>query len=222
MRMILLGPPGAGKGTQAKFICTAFNIPQISTGDTLRQAAADGTPMGLKAKPIMDRGQLVDDDTIMSIVHDRIVQPDCMNGFLFDGVPRTLVQARAMRTHNIPIDLVLEIQVPDADIVSRLTGRRVHAASGRVYHVENHPPQVAGHDDDTGEPLVQRQDDTEETVTSRLAIYHEQTKPLVDYYQSWKESGDVDAPLYHSVSGVGDVTAVRARILALCAGLCNS
>ena len=192
MRMILLGAPGAGKGTQAKFLTEAYGIPQISTGDMLRAAVKAGTEVGLKAKSVMDAGSLVTDDIIIALVKDRITQPDCKDGFLFDGFPRTIPQAEAMRDAGVPIDVVLEIDVPDDEIVRRLSGRRVHLDSGRVYHVEFNPPAEEGKDDVTGEALVQRDDDKEATVRKRLSIYHEQTKPLVDFYSDMeKDTGDV-------------------------------
>jgi adenylate kinase len=192
MRMILLGAPGAGKGTQAKFLTEAYGIPQISTGDMLRAAVKAGTEVGLKAKSVMDAGGLVTDDIIIALVKDRITQPDCKDGFLFDGFPRTIPQAEAMRDAGVPIDVVLEIDVPDDEIVRRLSGRRVHLDSGRVYHVEFNPPAEEGKDDVTGEALVQRDDDKEATVRKRLSIYHEQTKPLVDFYSDMeKDTGDV-------------------------------
>jgi len=212
MRIILLGPPGAGKGTQAAYLCEAYGVPQISTGDMLRAAVKAGTPLGLEAKKVMDAGGLVSDDIIVGLVKERIAQPDCANGFLFDGFPRTIAQADALKEESIRIDCVIEIKVDDEEIVSRMSGRRVHPASGRVYHVEHNPPQVDGRDDETGEPLVQRDDDKEETVRKRLQVYHEQTKPLVDYYSSWAASGDPVAPRYVSVEGTGSVDDVQSRI----------
>ena len=194
MRLILLGAPGACKGTQAAFICQKYGIPQISTGDMLRAAVKAGTPLGLAAKQVMDAGGLVSDDLIISLVKERIAQPDCVNGFLFDGFPRTIPQADAMKAAGVKLDLVLEIDVPDAAIVERMDGRRVHPASGRTYHVVNNPPKVDGVDDVTGEPLVQRPDDSAEIVRKRLATYHEQTEPLVAYYAQWAASGDPQAP----------------------------
>jgi adenylate kinase len=190
MRLILLGPPGAGKGTQAAFIKEAFRIPQISTGDMLRAAVKAGTPLGLAAQKVMDSGSLVSDDIIIGLVKERLCEADCVNGYLFDGFPRTIPQAEAMRSAGVPIDHVLEIVVPDAAIVERMSGRWVHVPSGRTYHVKYNPPRVAGKDDVTGEDLVQREDDREETVRKRLAVYHAQTEPLVDYYKRWASSGD--------------------------------
>jgi adenylate kinase len=214
MRLILLGPPGAGKGTQAAFITGAFGIPQISTGDMLRAAVKAGTPLGLAAKQVMDSGSLVSDDIIIALVKERLKEPDCANGYLFDGFPRTIPQAQAMRDSNVAIDYVLEIDVPDAAIVERMGGRRVHVASGRTYHVRYNPPQVAGRDDATGEPLIQRDDDREETVKKRLEIYQAQTRPLVDYYAKWAAEGDARAPQYRKVNGLADVDAVRDACLA--------
>lgn len=214
MRLILLGPPGAGKGTQASFIKERFNIPQISTGDMLRAAVKAGTPLGLAAKKVMDSGALVSDDIIIGLVKDRLKEPDCANGYLFDGFPRTLPQADAMKDAGVAIDFVLEIDVPDAEIITRMSGRRVHSSSGRTYHVSFNPPRVAGLDDATGEPLIQRDDDREETVAKRLEVYHAQTKPLVDYYSRWAESGVAGAPRYRSISGLGPVEEIRERIIA--------
>jgi adenylate kinase len=214
MRLILLGPPGAGKGTQASFIKAAFGIPQISTGDMLRAAVEAGTPLGLAAKRVMDSGRLVSDDIIVRLVKDRLAAPDCAKGYLFDGFPRTIPQADAMKDARVPIDYVLEIDVPDALIVERMSGRRVHLASGRTYHVRFNPPKVAGLDDVTGEPLVQRVDDREDTVKERLAIYHAQTEPLLAYYTRWAASGDPAAPAMRRVDGTGSVDAVRDACLA--------
>ena len=214
MRLILLGPPGAGKGTQATFIVKAFGIPQISTGDMLRAAVKAGTPLGLQAKKVMDSGQLVSDDIIIGLVKERLKQPDCAKGYLFDGFPRTIPQAEAMRDSGVAIDYVLEIQVPDAEIVARMSGRRAHLASGRTYHVEFNPPKVEGKDDVTGEALVQRDDDKEETVKQRLAVYHSQTKPLVSFYEKWAEKGDARAPKYRSISGTGTVEQIRDSALS--------
>ena len=214
MRLILLGPPGAGKGTQAAFITGAFGIPQISTGDMLRAAVKAGTPLGLAAKKVMDSGSLVSDDIIIALVKERLKEPDCANGYLFDGFPRTIPQAQAMRDSNVAIDYVLEIDVPDAAIVERMGGRRVHAASGRTYHVKFNPPQVPGKDDATGEDLIQRDDDREDTVKKRLEVYHAQTKPLVEYYAKWAASGDARAPKYRRVDGMGGVEAIRDACLA--------
>ena len=214
MRLILLGPPGAGKGTQATFICKQFAIPQISTGDMLRAAVKAGTPLGVAAKKVMDSGGLVSDDIIIGLVKDRLTAADCANGYLFDGFPRTIPQADAMRSAGVAIDYVLEIDVPDSAIVERMSGRRVHVASGRTYHVKFNPPKVAGKDDVTGEPLVQRPDDAEETVRNRLTVYHKQTEPLIGYYAKWAASGDPHAPRHHRIDGLGTVEEVRDRIFA--------
>jgi adenylate kinase len=214
MRLILLGPPGAGKGTQAAFLCKRFGIPQISTGDMLRAAVKAGTPLGVAAKQIMDAGGLVSDDLIISLVKERIAQADCSAGFLFDGFPRTIPQADAMKAAGVRLDAVLEIDVPDGEIVERMSGRRAHLPSGRTYHVKFNPPKVAGLDDVTGEPLIQRDDDREETVLKRLSVYHAQTRPLVDYYSSWAASGDASAPRYARIAGLGSVEDITARALA--------
>jgi adenylate kinase len=211
MRLILLGAPGAGKGTQAQYITEAFGIPQISTGDMLRAAVKAGTPLGQQAKAIMESGGLVSDDIIIGLVKERIAEPDCAGGFLFDGFPRTIPQAQAMVDAGVTIDHVVEIDVDDEEIVSRLSGRRVHPGSGRVYHVVYNPPQQEGLDDVTGEALVQRDDDSEETVRKRLAVYQEQTRPLVDFYGAMEGP---DAPAYHRIAGVGDVSEIRDRILS--------
>ncbi|WP_137940178.1 adenylate kinase [Chitinivorax sp. B] len=212
MKLILLGAPGAGKGTQAKFICEKFGIPQISTGDMLRAAVKAGTPLGIEAKKIMDAGGLVRDDIIIGLVKERIAQPDCANGFLFDGFPRTIPQADAMREAGVALDYVVEIDVPDSAIVERMSGRRVHLPSGRTYHVKFNPPKIEGQDDETGEPLVQRDDDQEETVKKRLAVYHEQTEVLVGYYSQIAASGVADAPRYVKVAGVGAVESIRDTV----------
>src|SRR5256714_1453286 len=214
MRLILLGPPGAGKGTQADFIRCKFGIPQISTGDMLRAAIKAGTPLGLAAKKVMDAGQLVSDDIIIRLVTDRLKQPDCGRGYLFDGFPRTLPQAESMKSAQVPIDYVLEIDVPDDEIIARMSGRRVHPASGRSYHVEFNPPKVEGRDDLSGEPLIQRDDDRADTVRKRLEVYRAQTRPLIDYYKRWAASGDARAPKYRRISGCGSVEEIRARALA--------
>ena len=214
MRLILLGPPGAGKGTQANFIKEKFGIPQISTGDMLRAAVKAGTPLGLEAKKVMDAGGLVSDDIIIGLVKDRLQQDDCKSGYMFDGFPRTLPQADAMKDAGVPIDFVLEIDVPDAEIVERMSGRRAHLASGRTYHVKYNPPKVEGKDDVTGEDLVQRDDDKEETVKNRLDVYHSQTKPLVEYYSKWAASGDARAPKVRKISGLGAVDAITANAFA--------
>ncbi len=212
MRLILLGGPGAGKGTQAKFITEKYGIPQISTGDMLRQAVKEGTQLGLEAKKYMDAGELVPDDVIIGLVKERIKQPDCEKGFLFDGFPRTIPQAEAMKDAGVQIDYVVEIAVPDEEIIKRMSGRRVHLPSGRTYHIIYNPPKVEGKDDVTGEPLVQRDDDKEETVKKRLEIYHAQTEPLVDFYKKWEASGDANAPKYVRIDGVGTVDEIRDRI----------
>jgi len=212
MRLILLGGPGAGKGTQANYIKERYGIPQISTGDMLRAAIAAGTEMGKAAKAVMDAGQLVSDDIIIGLVKDRIKQADCAKGFLFDGFPRTIPQAEAMKAAGVPIDYVVEIDVPDEEIVKRMSGRRVHPASGRTYHVVFNPPKVAGKDDATGEDLIQRDDDTEETVKKRLDVYHAQTEPLVAYYSKWAASGSAGVPKYVKVTGTGKVEGIRDSI----------
>ena len=212
MRLILLGAPGAGKGTQANYIKEKFNIPQISTGDMLRAAVKAGTPLGIAAKKVMDAGGLVSDDIIINLVKERIKDADCANGFLFDGFPRTIPQAQAMKDAGIPIDYVVEIDVDDGEIVKRMSGRRVHLASGRSYHVVFNPPKAAGLDDVTGEELVQRPDDAEDTVIKRLNVYHDQTKPLVDYYTAWQKAGDAQAPKVVHVPGVGSVDNIREAI----------
>jgi adenylate kinase len=214
MRVILLGGPGAGKGTQANFIKEQYKIPQISTGDMLRAAVKAGTPLGVEAKKVMDAGGLVSDDIILGLVKERISQDDCANGFLFDGFPRTLAQAEALKTQGVPIDAVVEIDVDDEEIIKRMSGRRVHLASGRTYHVVFNPPREEGKDDETGEALVQRDDDQEETVRQRLKVYHEQTEPLIGYYSSWAEQGSAGAPRYIRIAGIGRVEEIRDAIFA--------
>jgi len=214
MRMILLGPPGAGKGTQAAFLCKHFGIPQVSTGDMLRAAVKAGTPLGLAAKKVMDSGALVSDDIIIGLVKERIAQPDCAKGFLFDGFPRTIAQAEAMKTAGVKLDFVLEIDVPDQAIIERMSGRLFHIPSGRSYHVLFNPPKVDGVDDVTGEPLIQRDDDKEATVRKRLQVYQDQTQPLVEYYTKWAASGDAAAPRHCKIDGTGSVDAITARALA--------
>ncbi|MEY2777388.1 MAG: hypothetical protein RLY30_1486 [Pseudomonadota bacterium] len=213
MRIILLGPPGAGKGTQATFIKEKFGIPQISTGDMLRAAVRAGTPLGLEAKKVMDSGGLVSDEIIINLVRERLKEPDCAAGYLFDGFPRTIPQAEAMKQAQVPIGVVLEIQVPDQDIIDRMSGRRVHVASGRTYHLRFNPPKDEGRDDVTGEPLIQRDDDQEETVRKRLDVYHAQTKPLVNFYTSWQQTKDPAAPRVVSISGVGSVEEITQRVM---------
>lgn len=213
MRLILLGPPGAGKGTQAQFICESFGIPQISTGDMLRAAVKAGTELGKKAKEAMDAGGLVSDEIIIGLVKERIAQDDCKEGFLFDGFPRTLAQAEAVKEAGVPLDAVVEIQVPDDEIVKRMGGRRAHLASGRTYHVVFNPPKVEGKDDVTGEPLVQRDDDKEETVRERLRVYHDQTQILTDFYGKLAQAGAQDAPRYLAVDGTQAIDAVKQEIL---------
>ena len=214
MRLILLGAPGAGKGTQATFICQQYGIPQISTGDMLRAAVKAGTAMGIAAKKVMDSGALVSDDTIIGLVKERIAQADCAQGFLFDGFPRTIAQADAMKAAGVKLDYVLEIDVPFEAIIERMSGRRSHPASGRTYHVKFNPPAVAGLDDVTGEPLVQRDDDKEDTVKNRLTFYSAQTRPLVDYYANWAKSDPIAAPKYRAISGTGGVDEITARAFA--------
>jgi len=214
MRLILLGPPGAGKGTQAQFISERFHIPQISTGDMLRAAVKAGTPLGKEAKKVMDAGQLVSDDIIVGLVQERLKAADCQNGYLFDGFPRTIPQAEAMRRSGVDLDFVLEIAVENEEIIRRLSGRRVHPPSGRNYHLVFSPPKTPGRDDLTGEPLIQRDDDREETVKKRLEVYQRQTRPLVEYYSGWAVQGDARAPQYRKIPGLGKVTEIRDRILA--------
>ncbi|MEO8164487.1 MAG: adenylate kinase [Betaproteobacteria bacterium] len=214
MRLILLGAPGAGKGTQAAFISEKFGIPQISTGDMLRAAIKNNAPLGLEAKKFMDAGALVPDDVIIGLVKERIKQPDAAHGFLFDGFPRTIPQADAMKSAGVTLDYIVEIDVDDAEIVKRLSGRRVHPTSGRTYHVAFNPPKVAGKDDQSGEDLVQRADDKEETIKKRLDVYHSQTKPLIAYYSDWAKTGKPGAPKYSKVAGIGSMESIRDRILA--------
>ena len=214
MRLILLGGPGAGKGTQANYIKENYQIPQISTGDMLRAAVKAGTDLGLKAKEYMDSGGLVPDDVIIGLVKERIKESDCKKGFLFDGFPRTIPQADAMKEAGVPIDAVVDIDVPDEEIIKRMSGRRVHLASGRTYHVVFNPPRKEGKDDVTGEPLIQRDDDQEATVRKRLEVYHSQTEPLIDYYKSWRSSGKAGAPQYIRIAGVGKVEEIRDQIFA--------
>lgn len=212
--MILLGPPGAGKGTQAQFIVEKCGIPQISTGDMLREAVQAGTPLGKRVKEVMDQGALVTDDIIIDLVKERITQPDCESGFLFDGFPRTIPQAQALIDENIEIDCVIEIKVPDDEIIMRLGGRRVHPESGRVYHIKYNPPKVEGKDDDTGEPLIQRDDDKEGTIRERLRVYRDQTEPLVEFYQSIANQSDTSLT-YHAIDGVGATDDIKKKISAI-------
>jgi adenylate kinase len=214
MRLILLGGPGAGKGTQANNIKEKFNIPQISTGDMLRAAVKAGTELGMEAKKFMDSGGLVPDDVIIGLVKERIKEDDCANGFLFDGFPRTIPQADAMKDAGVPIEAVVDIDVPDDEIIKRMSGRRAHLASGRTYHIVFNPPKVEGKDDITGEPLVQRDDDKEETVKKRLDVYHDQTEPLIGYYKEWESSGEANAPKYIRIEGVGKVEEIRDNIFS--------
>src|SRR5438067_5466790 len=214
MRLILLGAPGAGKGTQAAFICQKFGIPQISAGDMLRAAVKAGTPLGVAAKKVMDAGQLVSDEIIIGLVTERLKQADCRQGYLFDGFPRTIPQAEALKDVGCALDFVLEIDVPDEEIIARMSGRRVHPASGRSYHVRFNPPRQPDKDDVTGEPLVQRDDDREETVRKRLEVYRAQTRPLVDYYGRWAASGEAAAPRYRKISGLGPVEEIKRRVFA--------
>jgi adenylate kinase len=214
MRVILLGGPGAGKGTQANYIKERYNIPQISTGDMLRAAVKAGTPLGVEAKKVMDAGGLVSDDIILGLVDERIKDPDCANGYLFDGFPRTLAQADALKDKGVKIDAVVEIDVDDSEIIKRMSGRRVHLASGRTYHVVFNPPKEEGKDDETGEPLIQRDDDQEATVRERLSVYHDQTEPLIAYYSRWAASGEAGAPKYVKINGIGKVDEIRDAIFA--------
>ena len=218
MRLILLGPPGAGKGTQARFLCERFGIPQISTGDMLRTAIGAGTPLGLEARKVIDEGRLVSDETIVDLVRERLCREDCRAGYLFDGFPRTIPQAEAIRLAGVALDVVLRIKVDDAEIIERMSGRRVHLASGRSYHLRFKPPRVDGKDDETGEPLTQRDDDRRETVERRLEVYHAQTRQLVDYYTRWAASGDPVAPRVCEVSGVGCVDTITQAIFAALGG----
>lgn len=213
MKIILLGPPGAGKGTQAQVLKDRFSIPQISTGEILRAEIKAQSDLGKKLKSIVDSGALVPDDIIIEIVQKKIQSPECKNGFLFDGFPRTLPQAEAIKNAGIKIDYVIEITVPDEEIIKRMSGRRVHLASGRTYHVDYNPPKTLGVDDVTNEPLVQREDDKEETVKKRLEVYHQQTKPLVDYYETWAKAGDATAPKYHRISGVGEISQITQALI---------
>ncbi len=212
MRVILLGGPGAGKGTRAKFIEELFSIPQISTGDMLRAAVKAGTPLGLEAKKVMEAGGLVSDEIILGLVKDRIAESDCSNGYIFDGFPRTLAQAESLKAQGVDIDYVVEIDVSDEEVIKRMTGRRVHPASGRTYHIVFNPPRVEGKDDETGEDLIQRDDDKEETVKERLKVYHDQTEPLINYYTTWSDSGEADAPKYRKIGGVDTVDEIRDQI----------
>lgn len=214
MRLILLGGPGAGKGTQAAFITEHFSIPQISTGDMLRSAVKAGTALGREAKAVMDAGGLVSDDLILGLVKERIAAPDCANGFLFDGFPRTIAQAEALKEQGVGIDYVVEIAVDDGEIIRRMSGRRVHLASGRTYHIVFNPPKIAGKDDLTGEDLVQRDDDQEAVVKKRLSVYHEQTEPLIAYFRAWQETGGESVLKFFRIDGIGDVERVRADIVA--------
>ena len=214
MRVILLGGPGAGKGTQANYIKNRYNIPQISTGDMLRAHVKAGSELGVAAKKIMDEGGLVSDDIIMGMVKERITEDDCKNGFLFDGFPRTIPQAEALKAAGVEVDAVVEIDVPDEEIIKRMSGRRVHLASGRTYHVTFNPPKEEGKDDETGEPLIQRDDDQEDTVKERLRVYHDQTEPLIDFYSNWAASGESGSPKYHKIAGVGGVNDIRDAIFA--------
>ena len=218
MKLILLGPPGAGKGTQANYIKEKFNVPQISTGDMLRAAVKAGTPLGIAAKKVMDAGGLISDGIIISLVKERIKESDCGNGFFFDGFPRTIPQAQAIKDAGIQVDFVVEIEVADSEVIKRMSGRRVHPASGRTYHVAFNPPKVAGKDDLTGEELVQRPDDVEDTVIKRLIVYHDQTQPLVNYYTAWEKSCDANAPKCVKIPGVGGVEKIRDQIFAALGG----
>ncbi|MBI2994888.1 MAG: adenylate kinase [Gammaproteobacteria bacterium] len=218
MKIILLGPPGAGKGTQASVICESFKVPQISTGDMLRAAVKAGTALGREAKKVMDAGELVSDQLILDLVKERITQPDCNNGYLFDGFPRTIAQAEGMRKSDIDVEFVLELRVPDQEIIRRMSGRRVHLASGRTYHIVFNPPRQADKDDVTGEPLIQREDDRVETVHKRLQVYHSQTAPLIDHYSKWAKTGDRRAPALIHVEGIGEVGEIKRNVLAALKG----
>jgi len=213
MKVILLGAPGAGKGTQAQFMTEKYGIPQISTGDMLRAAVKAGSPLGIKVKEVMASGGLVSDETIIELIQERIKEDDCVNGFLFDGFPRTIPQAEALKKQGVDIDAVVEINVADEEIISRLSGRRVHEASGRIYHVKYNPPAVEGKDNETGDALIQREDDTEETVRKRLGVYHSQTAPLVTYYSAWAKNGEDNAPRYVKVEGVGEMDQIKDQIV---------
>jgi adenylate kinase len=214
MRVILLGGPGAGKGTQANYIKEKYGIPQISTGDMLRAAVKAGTPLGIEAKKVMDAGGLVSDDIILGLIDERLKEDDCKNGYLFDGFPRTLAQADSLKNNDVPVDAVVEIDVDDNEIIKRMSGRRVHLSSGRTYHVTFNPPKEAGKDDETGEPLIQRDDDQQDTVKERLNVYHDQTEPLISYYSSWTEQGGEGAPRYVKINGIGKVEEIRDAIFA--------
>ena len=214
MRVILLGGPGAGKGTQVNYIKEKYNIPQISTGDMLRAAVKAGTPLGVEAKKVMDAGGLVSDDIILGLIDERLKEDDCKNGYLFDGFPRTLAQADALKDNGVPVDAVVEIDVDDDEIIRRMSGRRVHLASGRTYHVVFNPPKEEGKDDETGEALIQRDDDQEDTVRQRLKVYHDQTEPLIHYYSKWADSGDAGSPRYVKINGIGKVDEIRDAIFA--------
>lgn len=218
MRLILLGAPGAGKGTQAQYVTEKYGIPQISTGDMLRAAVKAGTPLGLEAKKVMDSGGLVSDEIILGLIAERLQQPDCAKGFLFDGFPRTIPQAEALKAQGISLDFVVEVDVPDAEIIKRMSGRRVHPSSGRTYHVVFNPPKVEGKDDVTGEDLIQREDDNEVTVRKRLDVYHSQTKPLVEFYSRWAATGDAAAPKYAKVAGIGSVEEIRDKVFEALGG----
>lgn len=218
MRVVFIGPPGAGKGTQAKLLCEKFQIPQISTGDILRRAIGENTQLGLLAKEIMSKGQLVSDEIIIDLIKNRIIEPDCRNGYLFDGVPRTIPQAQTLESQNIHFDYVIELVIDDNTIIERMTGRRIHAESGRTYHIKYQPPKKANIDDITGEELMQREDDKEETVKKRLDVYHKQTEPLIKFYQKWQAEGRRQAPKYIEINGEGDVMAIHKNLMKLLTG----